>query len=220
MKTVVGERGRGAGADVQRLLAHPVLARLAHTLVDWPGQLATTAAPEVRRAAVALVLRAGHAGALELLFIQRSEYAGDPWSGQVAFPGGRQEPVDDTLRETAVRETCEEVGVDLARDGLILGMLDELHPRTPVLPPIVVRPYVAVVGQEAGLRLSNEVARAFWAPLDWLCDPMASQVATVQVRGQSMQVPCVRHDSYVIWGMTERIFRDFQRRLATGAGPR
>ena len=219
--SMTGRAGEGdQGPDAAQLLAHPVIARLARTINRWPGTLAETAGPEVRRAAVALILRAGQSGALELLFIQRSEFAGDPWSGQVAFPGGRQEQVDDTLRETAIRETCEEVGVDLARDGIVLGMLDELHPRTPVLPPIVVRPYVAVVGQHAGLTLSGEVARAFWAPLDRLCDPLSSQVATVHVRGQAMQVPSVRHESYVIWGMTERIFRDFQRRLARSAQPR
>lgn len=203
--------------DARPLLINPMLIRLAHALQGRPGSLAADAGPEVRRAAVALILRTAGSGALELLFIKRSEYAGDPWSGQVAFPGGRQEPLDETLRETAVRETCEEVGVDLARDGMILGMLDELHPRTPVLPPIVVRPYVAVVSPDVGLHLSDEVARAFWAPLDWLCSPAATQTATVDIRGEHRLVPCVRHDAYVIWGMTERIFRDFQRRLMVDA---
>lgn len=205
--------------DVQRLLAPPTLARLARTLIDWPGRLAE-ANPEVRRAAVALVLRAGARGELDLLFIERAVYPGDPWSGQVAFPGGRQEPLDDTLRETAVRETREELGFDIERDGVILGSLDELHPRTPVLPPIVVRPYVAVVPGDVALELSVEVARAFWAPLDELCRPDASTQATVEVRGETRVVPCVSHAGYTIWGMTERIFRDFQARLEPGVAPR
>lgn len=208
--------GRQGGApDVQRLLAPPQLTRLAHSLLDRPGALAEADAA-VRRAAVALVIRAGARGELDLLFIERSVYPGDPWSGQVAFPGGRREPFDDTLRETAVRETREELGFDVERDGVILGTLDEIYPRTPVLPPIVVRPYVAVVGPDTALTLSGEVARAFWAPLDELCRPEASVQATVTVRGESRLVPCVRHAGYTIWGMTERIFRDFQLRLEPG----
>lgn len=209
-------RRQGGKPDVQRLLAPPVLARLAHILLDQPGTLADVDA-EVRRAAVALVLRAGARGRLELLFIERAVYPGDPWSGQVAFPGGRREPFDDTLRETAVRETREELGFDIEQDGIILGTLDELHPQTPVLPPIVVRPYVAVVAPDVALTLSDEVARAFWAPLDELCRQEASVEATVAVRGESRVVPCVSYAGYTIWGMTERIFRDFQRRLEPAA---
>ena len=201
--------GRQGGApDVQRLLAPPPLARLAHSLLDRPGTLAEADA-EVRRAAVALVLRAGARGELDLLFIERSVYPGDPWSGQVAFPGGRREPFDDTLRETAVRETREELGFDLERDGVILGTLDEIYPRTPVLPPIVVRPYVAVVAPEVSLVLSEEVAGAFWVPVDVLRNPDSSVDATVHVRGVDRLVPSLRHERYTIWGMTERICRNF-----------
>ena len=205
-------------ADPAALLAHPDVARLARLLRDRPGAL-SAAGSEVRRAAVALVLRPDEAGGLDLLFIKRAEYPGDPWSGQVAFPGGRQEPQDDTLRETAVRETYEETGIDLTRDGRVLGTLDELWPRTPVLPPIVVRPYVAVVDPTVPLALSAEVAAAFWAPLDALRHPDATFEAAIVVRGEERRVPALRHADYTIWGMTERIFRNFLERLAgTGGG--
>lgn len=194
------------------LLAHPEARWLQRALADRPGAVAG-AGLEVRRAAVALVLRPGDTG-LELLFIRRADYPGDPWSGQVAFPGGRQEPHDASLRETALRETWEETRVDVARDGVVLGTLDELWPRTPVLPPIVVRPYVAIVTPAVRLELSDEVAAAFWAPLDLLRHPDAAFEATVVVRGEEQRVPALRHADYTIWGMTERIFRDFLRRLA------
>ena len=71
-------------------------------------------APPARRAAVALVLRGpgdasgdGAEGPIELLFVKRAEWEGDPWSGHVAFPGGRHEPQDETLWDTAARETHE-----------------------------------------------------------------------------------------------------------------
>jgi 8-oxo-dGTP pyrophosphatase MutT (NUDIX family) len=193
--------------SVAPLLAHPDARRLADRLAERPGATAG-AGDEVRRAAVLLALRPADEG-LELLFIKRAEYAGDPWSGQVAFPGGRHEPQDATLRDTALRETWEETGVDAARDGVVLGTLDELWPRTPVLPPIVVRPYVAVVSPDVRLALSDEVAAAFWAPLDLLRHPDATFEATVVVQGAERQVPALRHAEYTIWGMTERIFRNF-----------
>ena len=192
-------------------LAHPDVARLARRLRERPGTHAP-AGPDVRRAAVALVLKPDDRAGLDLLFIKRAEYAGDPWSGQVAFPGGRQEPQDAGLHDTAVRETHEETGVDLAAHGVLLGTLDELWPRTPVLPPIVVRPHVFALAPDVPFALSDEVAAAFWAPLDRLRAPDATFEATVLVRGAEIRVPAVRHVDYTIWGMTERIFRNLLAR--------
>jgi 8-oxo-dGTP pyrophosphatase MutT (NUDIX family) len=162
------------------------------------------------RAAVAVVLREradGEDGELELLLIKRAEHERDPWSGHVALPGGRAEAGDRTLEDTAVRETLEETGLDIRRDGRILGVLDELHPRSAPV-PILVRPYVAAVEGCAALTLSDEVAAAFWVPLSTLTAPGASVNSTVVLRGQARQVPSYRHGEYVVWGMTERILRN------------
>ena len=81
-------------------------------------------APVTSKAAVALTLRESAHG-LELLFIHRAEHPQDPWSGQMAFPGGRCERGDEDLERTAIRETAEEIGLDLRRSGHALGSLDE-----------------------------------------------------------------------------------------------
>jgi 8-oxo-dGTP pyrophosphatase MutT (NUDIX family) len=189
--------------------AHPELDGLAAALARRPGMrvVLKAAEPPPRRAAVALALREALNGGLELLLIKRADYAGDPWSGQVALPGGRHEPADPSLEATAVRETFEETGVDLAADGALLGTLDEIYPRTPVLPAIVVRPYVFAITRPVELTLSDEVAAAFWVPVTSLRDAGAGVETTVVVHGQERLVTCFRHGDHVIWGLTERILR-------------
>ena len=159
----------------------------------------------IRRAAVALIFRLGHEQRLELLLIKRAEYAGDPWSGQIAFPGGREEPGDESLAETASRETREETGIDLSRDGLILGRLDDLRPRTVRLPPIVVRPFVAILDRNEPLELSAEVALAFWVPFGALAHTESWGDETVFARGIQINARVFRHQDHMVWGMTERI---------------
>lgn len=199
-----GRRRRRRG--VSRLLSRTIEEITAALAAREPVR--ADAAADVRRAAVALVLREAPGG-LELLFIRRAVFAGDPWSGQVAFPGGRHEPADESLVHTAMRETHEELGFDLATDGEMIGTLDELHPRTPVLPPIVVRPFVFVVRSDITLTLSAEVADAFWVPIPVLGHPESSAESAVEVRGMTIRVPSFRHGDHVIWGMTERMLRQF-----------
>jgi 8-oxo-dGTP pyrophosphatase MutT (NUDIX family) len=189
------------------LLAHPVLAGLASALARQPGRVATyEGAP--RRAAVAIVLRVSAAGVLELLLIQRAEHEGDPWSGHIALPGGRREASDATLEDTAIRETREETAVDLATDAVSLGTLDELHPRSPVLPPIVVTPHVFVIRGDVELQPSEEVAEAFWVPLSIFSDPSVIQESTVRSRGAEWRVPSYVLGERIVWGLTERILRN------------
>jgi 8-oxo-dGTP pyrophosphatase MutT (NUDIX family) len=160
----------------------------------------------VPRAAVAIVLRQGDQG-LEFLLIKRAEREGDPWSGQVALPGGREDPTDGSLEATAIRETQEETGIDLARDGVVLGALPDLGPRsTPVA--VVVRPFVATVRADVPLVLSDEVADAFWMPLESITAPGAAVESEVTVGSLSRRVTSFRHGDYVVWGMTERILRE------------
>lgn len=160
-------------------------------------------------AAVTLILREAGDGALDLLFIERAARDGDPWSGQVALPGGRRDAADASLEETAVRETLEEVGIDLRRDGTMLGSLDELRPSTPTLPPVIVRPFVATVHAEARVASVDEVASFFWAPLDIVLDPAFTTQREIAVRGMRTVRPAIEFEGHVIWGMTERILRGF-----------
>jgi len=194
------------------LLDDPAIARLARSLAERPGRQAAVRAVD-RLAAIALVVRAAPSGP-ELLMIRRAEKEGDPWSGHIACPGGRMDPGDADLAATAVRETREETGVDVARDGQVLGALDDLAPRNPALPPIVIRPFVAVVSPDAVVEPNHEVAEAFWVPLASIRERGAWGLGTVvaQEAGE-IEVPTFRHGSYTVWGLTERALRDFLHRI-------
>lgn len=115
-------------------------------------------------AAVALVLREGDAGA-EVLFIERSMREGDPWSGHMAFPGGRLEVGDDSARTAACRETQEEVGLELSR-AEYLGHLCDLSGRSGAPTPMIVSAHAFHLEEDQPLALDlKEVRSAFWFPL-------------------------------------------------------
>ncbi|MGH7665279.1 MAG: NUDIX hydrolase [Gemmatimonadaceae bacterium] len=200
---------------LEALLGHPQADHLARSLAERPGATLLAQGEEQRRAAVAVILRAaqGPEGDLELLMIKRSECDGDPWSGHVALPGGREEPGDRDLEATALRETWEETGVDIRANGRVLGALDDLGPRSQTLPPLTVRPFVAIVASDVILAESPEVAEAFWVPLAELKRPAQWVEATVFVRGEDRIVASFRHGAHTVWGMTERILRELLARL-------
>jgi 8-oxo-dGTP pyrophosphatase MutT (NUDIX family) len=155
-------------------------------------------------AAVAIMLHDGDDG-LETLFIHRAVRAGDTWSGQIAFPGGRREATDPDLLATAIRETMEEIGVDLS-GAERLGVLDDLYPRTPVLPPVVVRPFVFALTRRPTITLSPEVQDAFWVPFRALKAPGVLGEITVDHPGILHRVlPAYTIEKHTIWGMSERI---------------
>ena len=191
--------------------SHPILRLLAADLRANPGRPETEEG-DPARAAVAVVLRANPQ--LEILLIQRAVRDGDPWSGQIALPGGRRGPDDATLQDTALRETLEETGIDLNADGIVLGTLDELRPRTPVLPPIIVTPFVAVVERDTPLEISDELADAFWTPWSTFADPARIDESEVQVRGASWKVTSYLVGERVVWGMTERMLRQLATRIS------
>lgn len=186
---------------------HPWITRVRTALAARSPVKAEGEGEGARTAAVAVILRAGDAGEPEVFFIRRAEYPGDPWSGQVAFPGGRHEPGDSSLEETAIRETLEETGIDLARNATLLGVLDDISPRVHKLPSIIVTPYVMVLNSSMplALTLSSEVALAFWIPLAALSTTGSWRETEVLARGVHFNARAFDHEGHIIWGMTERM---------------
>jgi 8-oxo-dGTP pyrophosphatase MutT (NUDIX family) len=162
------------------------------------------------RAAVALVLRDGAPGGIELLFIRRAEHEKDPWSGHMGFPGGRAEPGDASPEATAVRETLEETGLDLGRDGERLGALDEVKALARGRPvDLVIAPFVFRLRRRLDGTPSHEVVSLHWLPLGRLLDPETLSTLQYQYEETVLELPCLRIDGLVIWGLTYRMFESF-----------
>lgn len=164
--------------------------------------------PERPFAAVALLLAPNPD---QLLVIRRAERVGDPWSGQLALPGGRAEAGDHDLLDTAIRETDEETGLRLERSWQ-RAVLDDLAPVTPVLPPIVVRPFLFHLREAVPPGLSGEVAGARWIPLEEFLFPGTFRESRLSIRGLSRSVHGYHLEDGLLWGMTERIVTPVVRR--------
>jgi 8-oxo-dGTP pyrophosphatase MutT (NUDIX family) len=172
--------------------------------------------PGEREAAVTLLVRARDQ--LELLLIKRAVRETDPWSGQMALPGGRRAPDDADLLDTALRETVEETGVDVARYGRVLGALDELAPRNRRLPPIVIAPFVATVPSGTlAVADGREVETTLWIPVSALRDEAAVSEILIELQdeGVSRAFPSLVYQDHVIWGLTHRILMQFMEVLVT-----
>jgi len=155
-----------------------------------------------REAAVAAVLRQKGAET-ELLFIHRAEDPNDPWSGHMAFPGGRVEGADADPLAAAIRETQEEVAIDLERHGRLIGRLSDVvaMARGRRLDMVIV-PFVFELHRDQGVRPNSEVQEVVWAPLAFLADPDNRSTVEWQHDGTWLSLPCCRYGDHVIWGLT------------------
>lgn len=164
-----------------------------------------------RRAAVAAVVTAD----LDLLFMQRAVYDGDPWSGHVSFPGGRVE-VGETVLQAAIRETAEEVGLDLEAPGArLLGELDEVRTRGD-LPTLVIRPHVFFVPDLGELTPNEEVARVLTCSLPRLLANEGRGRMHHPWREHTLVLPCVDLGGARLWGLTLHMVDDLLHRLDAG----
>jgi 8-oxo-dGTP pyrophosphatase MutT (NUDIX family) len=161
--------------------------------------------PEVEgqtRAAVAAVLREGERGA-EFLFIHRAEDPRDPWSGHMAFPGGRVEADDAGQLAAALRETREEIGLDLSKDARQIGRLSDIAAIGRGRPiNMVITPFVFFVDRVPPLEPNHEVAEVVWVPASFLSDHRNRESMEYQRAGLSLELPCYRYQEHLIWGLT------------------
>jgi 8-oxo-dGTP pyrophosphatase MutT (NUDIX family) len=157
-----------------------------------------------RRAAVAIVLDPEGG----VLLARRASRRGDPWSGQVSLPGGMAQPQDASLLETSMRETLEEVGVDLRHRAQPLGALDEVRAMSHSgLRPLSISPFVFAVESRPAARVGEEVESVFWLQLAEAARGSLDSRMRFPVLGVPLSFACWRCADQVVWGLTFGILR-------------
>ena len=175
----------------------------AHEAQEFPRN------PGTREAAVAVILRK-HAARLQILFIQRATQEGDPWSGHMAFPGGHRDPEDADLQAAAVRETLEEVGLDLT-PAEYLGALDQQRamPRGRPL-NMLIAPHVFALQGDPVFSPNHEVSDVVWADLQPLIDGTCHDTETMPLQGKPTIFNGYRLiGGHFVWGLTYRMLKGF-----------
>jgi 8-oxo-dGTP pyrophosphatase MutT (NUDIX family) len=160
-------------------------------------------------AAVAIIINPKDRGG-SILLIKRTERVGDPWSGQIAFPGGHKASSDRNFLETAIREAREEVGIDLWEHEL-LGQLPLVYARTR---RVQVAPFVFQLKTDVFVKSNEEVAEKFWVPLSIL-DVSEVNRTEVKVDERKMNVQAYIYGGNVVWGLTFRIINILLDRTET-----
>ena len=174
----------------------------------------------MKQAAVAAVARDSDRG-VELLFIRRAERSGDPWSGHMAFPGGRVDPGDADPLAAALRETREEIDLDLRAHAQLVGELSDVPAVAHGKPlPMVVVPFVFAMNSAAlpALSPNHEVQETLWVPLEFFRVAANRSHLPWTIAGVSIQLPCYRFEGRVIWGLTLKMVDELVERV--NAGPR
>ncbi len=172
------------------------------------------------QAAVAMILAdsdavgsKGNGSELEVCFIRRAERNGDPWSGQVAFPGGRAGPEDPDAHAVAERETWEEIGLTLEENHRVGPLPVRPIDRADLRESMTLSPFVYYVDQEtkntAFARIPEEVAHVFWVPITHLFDETAVTELEYPIAETWSTFPGILFDEHVIWGLTLRVLDSF-----------
>lgn len=163
---------------------------------------AELAAPAARRSAVAIVLRSGESG-LEVLLMTRVEHERDPWSGHVSLPGGRAAEGDADLVATAVRETREETGLELATQAELVARLAPVRARARGRElDLDVSPFVFVARGALDPLPGPEARELFWLPLEEAARGGFDAEHRVEHAGVVRRFPSWRFGERVVWGLT------------------
>ena len=193
-----------------RDLIHPLRRQLQSFSRDEAGY-----EPRSGRAAVAIMVREG-LDATEMLMIRRATREGDPWSGHMGFPGGRKDPGDMSNLACALRETREEVGVDLGEWGKPLGELSDVNTGwRKDRPEMLVTPFVFEVGDLPDLTPNHEVDDIVWVPLHFLLDERNRKPLEWEWQGKKMETDSFLFATYRIWGLSLMIIDEMMGLLRT-----
>lgn len=186
----------------------PKLDKVREVLLKTPGRkLQVKEYSILPKAAVGMILREDVERGLIVLLLKRETRESDPWSGHMAFPGGRMKDSDKEMINTARREVMEETGINLARCEL-LGTLDELPPGNR---SVTVTPFVFLDVEKSKVEIeTKEIADYVWAPVSFFANKRNAEMFRAQRGGTFHEFVSFPYlGKYIVWGMTLRIINDF-----------
>lgn len=153
----------------------------------------------------------------ELLLIKRADREGDPWSGHMGFPGGRTDDTDESTLHTAIRETQEELGVDLASSATLIARLGDTPAFARGRPTdLVITPYLFHLRQAAEFQPNYEVAATVWAPLGPMYRDELRGTMPYNHDGKTLEMPCYQVDTNIVWGLTFHMLQELFATLREG----
>lgn len=176
----------------------------ADIIKELPEVLRTLSQGRDADAAVALLLKPVNQ-TLKILFVKRVENPADPWSGQMAFPGGKRDVRDQNLKQTVIRETLEETNINLLDHCRFLGMMGSL--RSTQRPEMKILPFVVLLEHEPTIKLNEELEGFVWISLEELFQHKGAAEFSFG------KVPAYIVGNVIIWGLTYRILEKFFHNL-------
>ena len=167
------------------------------------------AARNPKKAAVLALFYPNKDGETCFLLTQRASYKGTH-SAQISFPGGKIEKSDKNLKETAIRETFEEVGVSEDSIKVIREITDVYIPPSNFL----ATPFIAYSEEKPELVINHEVDHTFDVLLkDLLDDSNISSINITTSYAKNIDVPCFKLNNYIVWGATAMMLNEIKELL-------
>jgi len=157
------------------------------------------------RASVAIILRQRETHGFDILLIKRAERKGDPWSGDMAFPGGKMDSTDQSIYHTALRELHEEIGLEAAKLKQLGRLSDQLTKTHSGLRPMIISPFIFELNKQTDFVLNHEVAEIVWVPLTHFSTPVNRKQMIWMVKGLKIKLPCYWYKNKRVWGLTLRM---------------
>lgn len=174
-----------------------------HRVKKLSKVLKSTSVKQNAEAAVVLLLKNANEG-FRTLFVKRVENPFDPWSGQMAFPGGKRSSEDKSLWHTIVRETLEETNINLQDRCRLLGAMTALT--STQRPEMKILPFVVLLEHEPSIKLNKrELERFVWYSLEELF------LNETSVKFDFGEFPAYIVGDNIVWGLTYRILQNFKK---------
>jgi len=146
--------------------------------------------------------------------IRRAEHPKDPWSGHMAFPGGRRDPQDADSLATAIRETQEEIGIDLKRSQCLGALAPVFVPLSLGTGAMTIEAFVFALDLPISPQANGEVAEIFQFPLAQLQSEAGRGTFEYEHQKVPMQLDCIDLQGCRIWGLSLRMIDHLLGRLA------